>query len=646
MKTNEYCGTPTNLTFHNLTTNKTLPSAAHHLLGLGLKYVPTPKLNITESQLDTSFARLDRDIGLKTFFAGAEDDYTYTNTNMRLKSTWRAPLLPSEIDSRIHRFTTSILRHFTQKPHKPNITPFQRRLLKQLQDNKEVIITSADKGLGPVAIDTKQYIEMGLTHLLDPTTYTILSETQAYSDITTLRRQIFAWTQKHNSTLDTNVVNYIRHHINSTIKDPFGYFYLLIKLHKTPISSRPVCSDCASLPHALGKWVDTQLQPIVKQQATYFKNSFALKQQLDTITLPPNACIFTYDAISMYTNIDTTDCIHRLSKFISLPETQAQYPHLSPNALIDALDLIMHSNRMKFGDLYAHQLKGIAMGMSPAPSIANLYVALYERDHIVLRPHTALNFLRRFIDDGFGIWLRDPDPRTDNDNWTTFQHTINNMGLTWEFSPRSNTVNFMDIVITLTDGKFTTKLYSKPIALHLYIPPSSCHAPGVATGLIFGHILRLYQLCSHQHDINNELKQFHDRLTARGYPSSSILPLFHKAEENARRHIQRHSDGATSPLPPTTRHNPHQIFFHIPYHPANPPSRVIQHLWHQHVATPLDKPPLHTLTNAEGYRIPISKLTVAYSRPSNIGNLLSCRKLKVNTGYIPPPNNTTSPERL
>ena len=106
MKTNEYCGTPTNLTFHNLTTNKTLPTDVHHLLGLGLKYIPTPKLNITESQLDTSLARFDRDFGLKVFFAGDEDDDNYINTEMRLKSTWRAPPPPPDIDSRIHRSIT------------------------------------------------------------------------------------------------------------------------------------------------------------------------------------------------------------------------------------------------------------------------------------------------------------------------------------------------------------------------------------------------------------------------------------------------------------------------------------------------------------------------------------------------------------
>jgi len=58
--------------------------------------------------------------------------------------------------------------------------------------------------------------------------------------------------------------------------------------------------------------VDKQLQPIVKGQSTYFKNSFDLKKELDGITLPANASIFTYDALSMYTNIDTEECIARI----------------------------------------------------------------------------------------------------------------------------------------------------------------------------------------------------------------------------------------------------------------------------------------------------------------------------------------------
>ena len=109
--------------------------------------------------------------------------------------------------------------------------------------------------------------------------------------------------------------------------DPFGYFYLLYKLHKTPMSSRPVCSDCASLPYSLGEWVDLMLQPIVKAQPTYFKNSFELKQELNKLELPPNASLFTYDAVSMYTNINSEKCISRLSTYLLDASTSDRFKH-------------------------------------------------------------------------------------------------------------------------------------------------------------------------------------------------------------------------------------------------------------------------------------------------------------------------------
>ena len=100
---------------------------------------------------------------------------------------------------------------------------------------------------------------------------------------------------------------------------------------------------------------------------------------LDKISLPPNASIFTYDAISMYTNISTDDCIEMLTSFLLSPHTSTLYPHLlSPQALVEAISIVMKNNRMRFGDLIAHQHKGIAMGMAPAPTISNIYVAIFE----------------------------------------------------------------------------------------------------------------------------------------------------------------------------------------------------------------------------------------------------------------------------
>ena len=168
----------------------------------------------------------------------------------------------------------------------------------------------------------------------------------------------------------------------------------MIKLHKSPISMRPVCLDCASPPHTLGKWVYTQLQPIAQSQATYFKDSYSFKKLLDKISLPPNASIFTYIAVSMYTNISTDNCIERLTSFLLNPHRGTLYPHLLPQALVKAISIMMKNNRMRFGDLIAHQHKGIAMGMAPAPIISNIYIEIFENEHIVNKMSTHLYFLR------------------------------------------------------------------------------------------------------------------------------------------------------------------------------------------------------------------------------------------------------------
>jgi len=75
-----------------------------------------------------------------------------------------------------------------------------------------------------------------------------------------------------------------------------------------------------------------------------------------------------------------------------------------------------------------------------------------------------------------------------------------------------------------------------------------------------------------------------------------------------------------------------QIFLHLPYHPSNPSSKTIQKMWTKKVANPPNQPPLHCLTNEKGYNIPIKKLTIAWHRPPNLGNLLSYRKLNNRTG--------------
>ena len=67
--------------------------------------------------------------------------------------------------------------------------------------NEPLIIANANKNLGPVGIDTEDYIKMGLKPLLDPTTYFLLTKEQAAEDIAALRTDIHSWTVHHRLSL-------------------------------------------------------------------------------------------------------------------------------------------------------------------------------------------------------------------------------------------------------------------------------------------------------------------------------------------------------------------------------------------------------------------------------------------------------------
>jgi hypothetical protein len=55
---------------------------------------------------------------------------------------------------------------------------------------------------------------------------------------------------------------------------------------------------------------------------------------------------------------------------------------------------------MKSGELIAKQIKGIAMGMSPAPPITNLFVSIFEEENMVDKIDGYIESLKRCINSG------------------------------------------------------------------------------------------------------------------------------------------------------------------------------------------------------------------------------------------------------
>ena len=108
------------------------------------------------------------------------------------------------------------------------------------------------------------------------------------------------------------------------------------------------------------------------------------------------------------------------------------------------------------------QLIGIAMGMSPAPTIANLYVAIFEVEVILPLFKEHLPLYLRFIDDGLTVWQHCKDKISDAKLIENFKATINRSGLRWTFTPLDDHMEFMNLNISLDKGHFSTNLFENP----------------------------------------------------------------------------------------------------------------------------------------------------------------------------------------
>ena len=163
----------------------------------------------------------------------------------------------------------------------------------------------------------------------------------------------------------------------------------------------------------------------------------------------------------MYTNIPTHTALNLIGKYLT--QYQRKYNNEYPqDAVRPGLRLVMTMNIFTFRDLTLKQLNGTAMGTPPAPPYATKYYGNHEEKFL---PHHAQRviFYRRFIDDVIGIWCPHHNHDQDALEWDNFKNKMNAFpGLTWEFSERAKTIDFMDMTISINNSyKIETTLFEK-----------------------------------------------------------------------------------------------------------------------------------------------------------------------------------------
>jgi hypothetical protein len=619
--------------FHNLCTTMDPPPQIKELLWLGLKFnleKALPKPAIT-----TAIARLRRDIRIK-FHIDADGNNVVIDKHgkrhtlktpgfdpkLYIKSQTydpeeASPAIEAAINAFEHKLTTLTKANRCTKQH--NLPASARLLLRNMKNNTNFIVLNTDKNLGPAILERSVYITRCLTdHLRDTRTYKQLTNLAAQQQIRQTERLMQQLILHHRRTLEEHERTYF--HRVFQIYRRIPQFYTIPKVHKKPWKTRPIVSCVNSTLGYLSKYVDRHLQKVVHLCPAYLRDSQTLLDKLhDLGPLPKTAALVTADAVSMYTNIDTPHGLTTLRKWFSLHESQLPIG-FPTDMILDAIHLIMTTNVFQFDDTFWLQLTGTAMGTSLACMYATIYYSYHEETHILqtfartqAKPHNALLFYARLIDDAFQIWdlAKLPPPYTIPTFVENLQHNMAFGTLQWEAEPPQPTVNFLDLTLQLTGQTITSRTFIKPMNLHLYIPPHSAHSPGVLKSLVFGTLQRYWKQNSDRSDYINNTRNFHTYLLDRGYTDSDLDPLFREAAHTI-----------------DTRHNsnerPHnqslcerRLFLHWEYHPRDISRRSIRAVYEETLEPTLRQPPLS-----------ITQFTVAYHNPRSLRNCLTKTQLK------------------
>lgn len=393
-------------------------------------------------------------------------------------------------------------------------------------------IFSADKNLGlTITTDTWYQEQATIKWLSDTNTYKIYESIDNLPLLWTTLRQILAdneclFTKSHEDVL-TKTAKYILQLERNPII--VGNFYLTIKVHKTPPSTRPIVNTRNTPTYHASKFLHYELRPLMEKGNSYLQNSQSLIRILETHRADCPVVLLAADIKDLYPSIPIDDGLlaiyhtlkhlaHKDSAYISLIMSLSRF--------------VLRNNIFKFLDKYYIQINGTAMGTSFAVAYANIYLNVLEIE-IWSEFTKQVNYnsslypllLRRFIDDIFGIF-------TSTDTLDLYLKIYNSARSSIKLIPTSgSSVDFLDLTIFIgprfqLEQRLDIKLYQKPSNKYLYIPMDSYHARNTFANLIQSELRRYRLSCVHDFDYILVKDQFYNRLLNRDYKQTYLDPLF------------------------------------------------------------------------------------------------------------------------
>ena len=531
MNTTEDSNLVVNLSKH------TLSQAQYSLLKRGLKFCPNPgepDLSTYQADLNKFHLRIKRYLHFykptrntnnettplspsnhSTTLFPVREEGPFQHQSFKNPSAWIPPPV-APLEFFITNNNLDLAKCKLPASGKHNIPTSETRAIKELSNNKDIVIKLADKGGAVVIWDRLDYVREGLRQLPDQSFYketpTDLTQTHHEHIVVILDKMLSEHRSCHTYLSDSKVRT--------------AQFYMLPKIHKDSKNppGRPIVSGNGCPTERISQFIDFFLQPCVKNIRSYIKDTTDFLLMLQHLGNLPNDCLLvTLDVASLYTNIPNKEGIE--AALYSLNNARCPTERPSNDFLIQLLEKVLKCNNFDFDGKHYLQIGGTAMGTKVAPAYANTFMGWFEGTHVYTNRIQPLLW-KRFIDDIFVIWPHGYE------KLQLFIHHLNTCmtSIKLEAETSRDEVHFLDVTIKLQpDGTISTTLYTKPTDSHNYVNYRSCHLKSCKNGIPYGQFLRLRRICSSDKDFIKESKWLAFHFHEANYPSKLIQDSFERA---------------------------------------------------------------------------------------------------------------------
>ncbi|KAM4015995.1 uncharacterized protein ACNLHF_002507 [Anomaloglossus baeobatrachus] len=423
-----------------------------------------------------------------------------------------------------NKLVTEDLKKLNKNTNNHNLSLKQKKAIEELKALEGVVIKPADKGGNVVVWPIQMYEREVFRQLRDQDTYTSLSGNPTKKFESELEDILEAALLQGVITKKVYDGLHVKFPVMPT-------FYLLPKIHKNPSCppGRPIVSGIGGLCDAICKFIEFYLHPLVETLPSYVRDTSDVLRRIDGIILESGVLLVAVDVETLYSCIRHRDGLAASRFFLSMSNWDTDMQTL----ILELLEFILTHNYFLFKDWFFLQKRGTAMGAACAPSYANLFLGLWEREVFsggVCAASQAQCWVR-YIDDIFIIW-RGTDLEL-RDFLVSLNCNDLNIRLTYTWSPVE--IKFLDIKVTIeSDMPLQTEVFRKQTSVNSLLHATSSHLPSTIKAIPVGQFLRVRRICSFEESFERQSGELRDRFRDRGYGANVIKRGYLRAKATSR----------------------------------------------------------------------------------------------------------------